>query len=165
MASNTKERTPALTLMLEKQKSSKIFINNAKASIKPSSRNPITQEVIKVPSSTRLSKPATILYAQSKDQGISKGTFAERSQRSDIFGVAEDNTRALRKSYPLSYSEAEIPKASFKKAEFQPPSRNPITQDTIRENAPAVRTKCSESTAFSHLYDNKPEESKTRNNT
>ena len=165
MASRNNGRTPASSLMLEKQISSKMYIDDPKASIKPQARNPITQDDVHVPESTRLSKPAVMLYAQPKSQGIAMGAYAERSKKSDIFGVAEDNARATRKYIPHSYSETEVPTVSLKKSEWQPPSRNPITQDTITEYAPAVRTKCSESTAFSHLYESKPEEPRTRNNT
>ena len=163
MAENPKDRNPASVLHLGKEMANKLFIQPPKSSIKPPNRNPITQEDLDIPEGPKHRAPE-FLYAAPKSQGIKMGTFADKSKKSDIFGAAEDNCKVSRKYIPHSSSETFIPTVSLKKSEYQPPARNPITQDTISPYNPQIRTKCSESTAFSHLFDQKSEEHKPRKN-
>ena len=163
MATSSKTRTPASTLNLEKEKANKMFIQPPKSSIKPQRRNPITQEDVEDPVFSRKKKPE-MLYADPKYEGIKMGEYAAKSKQSDIFGAPESDFKASRKYISQSNSACSIPSASLKKSEYQPPLRNPITQDSLECNQPRVRTKISESTAFEHLHDQRGVECKTRDN-
>lgn len=164
MAASVKGRTPGQALQLSKEMSNKLFSQDPKASNKPLARNPITQDDIEVKNAPKSLKSPVFLYAEPKSQGIAMGVFASQSKKSDIFGVADSPSKASRKYIPHSGSETYIPTVSLKKSEWQPPSRNPITQDTIPDYAPVIRTKCSQSTAFSHLFDERTEEHRPRDN-
>ena len=159
----TKDRTPSSLLNLERQMANKMFINDPKPSIKPQSRNPITQADIEPPKTSKHRSP-DFIFATPKPQGIAMGTFASQSKKSDIFGASDESAKASRKYIPHSSSEDYIPTVSLKKSEYQPPARNPITQDNIPNYAPVIRTKCSESTAFDHVHDQLNEEHRPRNN-
>lgn len=156
-------RSPASALHLEREMANKLFIQPPKSSIKPQTRNPITQDDIEFKESSS-HKMAPVIYTASKTQGIAMGEFAAKSKRSDIFGDPLSSSKASRKFIPHSSSETYIPTVSLKKSEYQPPSRNPITQDSIETYNPAVRTKISESTAFSHLFDGQQEVQRPRDN-
>jgi hypothetical protein len=163
MAANAKPRTPASALHLEKQISNKYFVDPPKPSSKPQSRNPITQDDVEI-SESKPRKNAPVIARVPGSQGIAMGTFAEKSKRSDIFGDPEESNKASRKYIPHSSSETYIQPMSLKKSDYQPPPRNPITQDTIENSNPRVRTKISESSAFAHLYETEPEVPKVRDN-
>ena len=160
MAGNGKVRSPASVLILDKEMANKLYIQPPKSSIKPQSRNPITQDYLEVSTDSK-QQSSDFMYST---QGIAMGTFAEKYKKSDIFGVAENHKKTSKGSISSSNSEASIPIASFKKSEYQPPIRNPITQDSISPYNPQIRTKCSQSTAFSHLFEQRNEEHKPRSN-
>jgi hypothetical protein len=158
-----KPKTPAYMLHMQREMTDKLYNQPPKSSIKPPTRNPITQEDIEQPARKEyILKPC--IGDPPKTQGIAMGEFAAKSKRSDIFGVPLENSKASRKYIPHSGSETFIPSQSLKKSEYQPPARNPITQDTLYEDSLRVRTKISESSAFAHLTDGQTIEHKPRDN-
>ena len=159
----SKPRTPAYMLHMEREMTDKLYNQPPKSSIKPATRNPITQaDVEPEPQKTHVLRPT--IGIQSKPQGIAMGEYAAKSKRSDIFGNPINDSKASRKYIPHSNSETYIPTVALKKSDYQPPERNPITQDTLNDQNLRVRTKISESSAFAHLTDGQTVEHKTRDN-
>ncbi|OMJ79675.1 hypothetical protein SteCoe_20238 [Stentor coeruleus] len=163
MAANAKQRTPASQLHLEKQVTDKMWIQPPKSSIKPQARNPITQEDIEVPPHPTYKK-SPFIGTNPKPQGIAMGQYADKGKKSDIFGEPIQDSKPSRKYIAHSSSETFIPYQSLKKSEYQPPERNPITQETLDPYNPKIRTKISESSAFAHLHDGEGEIIKQRDN-
>lgn len=158
-----KSTTPAYMHYMQSQMTEKLYNQPPKSSIKPPARNPITQEDIEQPQ-RKETKLKPCIGSPPKTQGIAMGQFAAKSKRSDIFGAPIDDSKASRKYIPHSNSETYIPPQSLKKSEYQPPSRNPITQDTLPDNSLRIRTKISESSAFAHLTDGQTTDHRPRDN-
>ena len=159
----SKPRTPTYTLHMEREMTDKLYNQPPKSSIKPQTRNPITQQDLDPePSKTHVLRPP--IGTQSKPQGIAMGEYAAKSKRSDIFGTPLTESKASRKYIAHSNSETSMPSVALKRSDYQPPERNPITQDTLDEANPRVRTKISESSAFAHLTDGQTITPQTRDN-
>jgi hypothetical protein len=158
-----KSTTPAYLHYMQGQMTDKLYNQPPKTSIKPPTRNPITQVDVE----TEVRKEHTLrptIGTQAKPQGIAMGEFAAKSKRSDLFGQPINDSKASRKYIAHSNSETYIPTVSLKRSEYQPPERNPITQDSLSDNSVRVRPKISESSAFAHLTDGQTIDYKTRDN-
>ena len=167
MATNSKIKTPAASLNYDKAVTNKMYVQPPKQSIKPVSRNPITQEDVEVPTNSKKINPlanSAFPSAEVKNQGIRMGEVAQKSKNSRIFEVPEADNKPSRRYIPHSASEVYIPTVSLKKSVYAPANRNPITQDEIPLNDTKVRTKISESSVFAHLGEEQFVENKPRNN-